>query len=579
MTSSRRRSERLGTWLRLISYLRRGRAELVFLILLSLLLGGLQLAAPLLLGRLLDSMLPGKELNYKLLFALAGCYAGSFALGLLQGREVAKVSFRTAGILRDEAFARLTKLPMQFFDRAKHGDIINRLTSDVQFVSEALQQIFTQLFSGLVILFGSLFFMMYLNAGIALVVLLLTPLTFFITSIIARSSHRLFLEQSVLMGSLQAHAEEMLEGQKLLRAYAAEERSQEIFDAGNAKLYKVGQKAQFASSLTNPGTRFVNNITYVLVGVFASALAAQGKLSIGDISAFLSFALQFAKPVNEITAVMTQVQQGLASAERIFELLDQPEEDPETAKPELELERGAVSFKNVSFSYDPAKPLIRNFSREIAAGKTVAIVGPTGAGKTTLVNLLMRFYDADAGAIFLDGQNIYDCRRESVRAVYGMVLQETWLFSGTIYDNIAYGKEGASEQEVIAAAKAAHAHHFIMQMEEGYQTKLEDAGESLSAGQKQLLTIARVMLSDPALLILDEATSDIDTRTEILVQESFLRLMEGRTSFIIAHRLSTIRQADLILVMDKGQIIETGTHQELVEAGGFYADLYRSQFA
>lgn len=567
------------TWIRLISYLRRGKAELVYLIVLSLLLGGLQLAAPLLLGRLLDSMLPGKSIQYPLLAALALCYAGSFVLGILQGREVAKVSYRTAGSLREDAFVQLTKLPMAYFDRAKHGDIINRLTTDVQLVSEALQQVFTQLFAGLVILLGSLYFMFRLNSGIALVVLLLTPLSFFITSLIARSSHRLFLETSSRTGELQAHAEEMLEGQKLIRAFAAEERSQEIFNKGNEELYKVGQKAQFASSLTNPGTRFVNNVTYVMVGVFASALAAQKRLSIGDISAFLSFALQFAKPVNEITAVMTQVQQGLASAQRIFMLLDEKEEDQEEGKADLRLKEGAVEFSDVSFSYLPEQPLIQHFSMSIKSGQTVAIVGPTGAGKTTLVNLLMRFYDADEGAIYLDGQNIYECRRDSVRAAYGMVLQETWLFGGTIYDNIAYGREGATEEEVIAAAKAAHAHHFIMQMPEAYQTKLEDAGESLSAGQKQLLTIARVMLSEPSLLILDEATSDIDTRTEILVQESFLKLMEGRTSFIIAHRLSTIRRADLILVMDKGQIIETGTHRELLEAGGFYADLYQSQFA
>ena len=572
-------SERLSIWTRLLSYLRRGKAELFYLIVLSLLLGTLQLAAPLLLGRILDSMLPGSQMNFKLLGLLALCYAGSFFLGLLQGREVAKVSFRTAGRLREDAFSHLTKLPTAFFDRARHGDIINRLTTDVQLVSEALQQIFTQLFSGLVILLGSLIFMFRLNSGIAFLVLLLTPLSFFITGIIARSSHRLFMDQSQLTADLQSHAEEMLDGQKLIRAYAAEGKSAEIFRARNQELYETGQKAQFASSLTNPGTRFVNNITYVCVGVFASALAAQGRLSIGDISAFLSFALQFAKPVNEITAVMTQVQQGLASAERIFLLLDEDAEPDESDKASLQLKEGAVRFDQVSFSYVKDKPLIQDFSLSIEAGQTVAIVGPTGAGKTTLVNLLMRFYECDKGAIYMDGQDIYECRRSSVRGAYGMVLQDTWLFGGTIFDNIAFGKEGASEEEVIAAAKAARAHHFIMQMPQGYQTKLQDAGKSLSAGQKQLLTIARVMLSEPALLILDEATSDIDTRTEILVQESFLRLMEGRTSFIIAHRLSTIRQADLILVMDKGQVIETGSHEELLEAGGFYADLYQSQFA
>lgn len=574
-----KQKKRLKTWSRLLSYLGRGRARLIYLIFISLGLGALQLVSPLLLGRLLDSMLPGHQMQSRLLGLLALCYAGIFVLGLLQGRAVAKLSNRTSALLRQEAFERLTRLPMSFFDRAKHGDIISRLTHDVQAVSEGLQQIFTQLFSGLVILLGSLLFMFYLNMWIALVVLLLTPLSFFITSLIARSSHRLFLETSTMTGHVQAHAEEMLDGQKLIRAFAAEDESQARFDELNAKLYDVGQKAQFASSLTNPGTRFVNNLTYVSVGVFASALAAAGRLTIGDISAFLSFALQFAKPVNEITAVMTQVQQGIASAERIFMLIDEEPEDPETDKPLLELKEGAVTWENVSFAYEPGRPLIRDFSLKIKAGQQVAIVGPTGAGKTTLVNLLMRFYEVDEGAIYLDGNDIYKCKRESVRAVYGMVLQETWLFGGSIYDNIAYGRAGASEAEVIEAAKKAHAHHFIMQMPQGYQTKLEDAGNSLSAGQKQLLTIARVMLSEPSLLILDEATSDIDTRTEILVQESFLKLMQGRTSFIIAHRLSTIRRADLILVMDKGQIVETGSHEELLKKGGFYAELYESQFA
>ncbi len=566
-------------WPRLFSYLRPEKKTLIAVLGLSFCAGILQLLVPRLIGFLLDSMLPGEVWDLRLLWALALCFIAAFGFGIWQGRGVAALSNRAAGRMREDAFNRLSRLPMSYFDKASHGDVTSRLTNDIQSVNEALQQVFQQLFSGLIILFGSLIFMFSIQAWVALVVLLITPLSFFVTSIIAKTSHRLFLAQSKRTGSLQAHAEEMIEGQKLLRAFAGEAESQRVFDECNQELFDVGQKAQFASSLTNPGTRFVNNVTYVLVGVIASSLAALGRLSIGDISAFLSFSLQFAKPLNEITAVLTQVQQGAAAAERIFALLDERAENPEKDIANLDLQEGSVRWDKVRFAYDPAKPLIEDLSLYVQAGQTAAVVGPTGAGKTTLVNLLMRFYDAQAGAIYMDEQNIYTVKRESVRDAYGMVLQDTWLFGGTVYDNIAYGREGASAAEVEAAARAAHAHNFILQLPQGYQTKLQDAGDRLSAGQKQLLTIARVMLSQPRLLILDEATSNIDTRTEQLVQKSFLSLMEGRTSFIIAHRLSTIRSADLILVMDKGSIIEMGTHDELLAAKGFYADLYDSQFA
>ncbi len=569
----------LQTWRRLLAYLKPERTTLVLVIVTSLIAGLLQLLAPRLTGLVLDSMLPGMAFRQELLLGLGLCYLGAFLAGILQSRGVARLSNRAAGRLRQDAFEHLTRLPMRYYDSASHGDVISRLTNDIQAVQEGLQQSFQQLFSGLVILAGALAFMFWLNLWVALVVLLVTPLCFVVTSVIARGSFRLFLEQSETTGSLQAHAEEMIEGQKIVRAFGAEAAAEERFDQWNEQLYVVGQKAQFISSLTNPGTRFVNNITYVLVGVIASFLASLGRLSIGDVSAFLTFALQFAKPVNEITVVMTQIQQGIASAERIFGLLDEVAEDEETHKSALDLRAGRVVWDNVDFAYNPARPLLEGLNLTIEARQTVAIVGPTGAGKTTLVNLLMRFYEVDKGRIALDGQAIEDHTRDSVRDHYGMVLQDTWLFSGSVHDNIAYGKEGATEADVIRAARAAHAHDFILQLPQGYQTKLQDAGESLSAGQKQLLTIARVMLSQPEMLILDEATSSIDTRTEILVQKSFLRLMEGRTSFIIAHRLSTIRNADLILVMKDGSIIEIGNHSDLMAQGGFYAELFASQYA
>ncbi len=563
------------TWKKLFSYGRDSVGSLILIALSSLLLALAQILSPYLLGRVLDSMLPGMNINFKLLMWLLISYLLTFFFTLVQGSQVAKVSNLMATKLRGQAFSHLTRLPMAFFDQTAQGDVINRLTSDIEAIQLGLQQFFTQIISGTVLLVGSMVAMLRMQWTIGLVVLGLTPFTFLVTSLIAKKSHHYFLEQSEATAALQAHAEEMVQGQKLVRAFGGEHLSQEIYDERNAKLYEVGQKAQFTSSLTNPGTRFVNNVTYVLVGVIASFLAALGKLSIGGISAFLNYALQYAKPVNEISIVMTQVQEALASASRVFSLLEIEAEPDESQKPELRVKEGRFVWDDVSFSYMPGQKLIEDFSIEIKPHQTVAIVGPTGAGKTTLVNLLMRFYELDKGAIYLDDQNLASYTRESVRGAYGMVLQDTWLFAGSIYDNIAYGKEGASKEEVIEAAKKAYAHSFILQLPQGYDTKLKDAGALLSAGQKQLLTIARVMLSDPEILILDEATSNIDTRTEVLVQKSFLQLMEGRTAFIIAHRLSTIRDADLILVMDKGQIIETGQHEELLARKGFYYSLYK----
>lgn len=564
--------------LRLFSYLKNNKALLILTIILGLATGVLQLLAPLIIAQIIDLYSTGVYEVAKYLILLLLNFVLTLITNLVLGLNVAKLSNRVSNQIRNEAFKHLTILPMDFYDNADQGDIISRLTNDIQSISIALQQFFQQLFAGLVVLIGSMVFMLTIDYKVALLVLALTPLLFIVTSTVAFKSNELFSKRSTITGKLQGHAEEMISGQKVISAFNAEEAPQAKFDDYNEDLFVVGRMAQFISSLTNPSTRLVNNITYISVGVLSTILGAAGEITVGQISALLNYALQFAKPVNEIAAVTTQIQAGIASAERVFAILDLETQEDESDKPELEYKSGAVDFDNVSFAYEEDMDLIDDFNLSIKPGQTIAIVGPTGAGKTTLVNLLMRFYEPQKGAIYLDGQNIHKVTRDSVREVYGMVLQDTWLLRGSIYDNIAYGKEGATTEEVVNAAKNAQAHDFIVQLENSYQTKMEDAGNTLSSGQKQLLTIARVFISEPEMLILDEATSDIDTRTEILVQEAFAKLMEGKTSFVIAHRLSTIRDADLIIVMDQGDIVETGTHEELLAKKGFYYNLYNSQF-
>ena len=568
-------------FLRLMEYGKNYKFLLGLTIVLGLLVGVLQLLAPLQIAKILDAYVAGNYNQVRNISILAVIYIFSFVTELILGRNVAKLSNRISSTLRGETFAHLTELPTSFYDRSKQGDVISRLTNDVQAVAISIQNILQELFSGVVILIGAVVLMLRMDLLVAALVILLTPISFFITSSIAFASNRLFLEQSKVTGEIQAYSEEMITGQKVIRAFAAEDKTQSEYDKLNEQLYEVGQKAQFVSSLTNPGTRLVNNITYIVVGVMSIVLAAKGEMTVGTISAFLTYALQYAKPVNQIAQVMTEIQAGLASSERIFEILDLESLDPEINKPELEFDGGNIEFTDLSFAYEENQKLIEHLNLSVKSGQTVAIVGPTGAGKTTLVNLLMRFYEPQKGAIYLDSQNIAEVKRDSVRSSYGMVLQETWLLRSSIYDNIAYGKsEGkASESEVIDAAKKAQAHDFIMQLEEGYQTKLASASANLSTGQKQLLTLARVFISKPDMLILDEATSDIDTRTEILVQKAFAELMKGKTSFIIAHRLSTIKNADLILVMNQGDVVEVGTHDELIEKEGFYYNLFNSQFA
>ncbi len=568
-------------FLRLMKYGRNHKLLLGFTIFLGLLVGVFQLLAPLQIARILDAYVAGNYTQLRNISILAVIYIISFITELILGRNVAKLSNRISSSLRGNTFAHLTELPTSFYDRSKQGDVISRLTNDVQAVAISIQNILQELFSGVVILIGAVVLMLRMDLLVAALVILLTPISFFITSSIAFASNKLFLEQSKVTGEIQAYSEEMITGQKVIRAFTAETKTQADYDVLNEQLYEVGQKAQFVSSLTNPGTRLVNNITYIVVGVMSIVLAAKGEISVGAISAFLTYALQYAKPVNQIAQVMTEIQAGLASSARIFEILDLEALDPELDKPNLVFQGGDIEFNDLSFAYEKNQKLIEDLDLSVKSGQTVAIVGPTGAGKTTLVNLLMRFYEPQKGAIYLDAQNIAEVKRDSVRAAYGMVLQETWLLRSSIFDNIAYGKSdgSASEAEVIEAAKKAQAHDFIMQLEEGYQTKLASASANLSTGQKQLLTLARVFISKPDMLILDEATSDIDTRTEILVQKAFAELMKGKTSFIIAHRLSTIKSADLILVMNKGDVVEVGTHDELIEREGFYYNLFNSQFA
>ncbi len=568
-------------FLRLMEYGKTHKLLLAFTIFLGLLVGVFQLLVPLQIAKILDAYVVGNYKQVQNISILAVIYIFSFVAELILGRNVAKLSNRISSSLRGETFAHLTELPTSFYDRSKQGDVISRLTNDVQAVAISIQNILQEIFSGVVILIGAVILMLRMDLLVASLVILLTPISFFITSSIAFASNKLFLEQSKVTGEIQAYSEEMITGQKVIRAFAAEDKTQAEYDKLNEQLYEVGQKAQFVSSLTNPGTRLVNNITYIVVGVMAIVLAAKGEISVGAISAFLTYALQYAKPVNQIAQVMTEIQAGLASSERIFEILDLESLDSEIDKPELTFQGGNIEFTDLSFAYEEHQKLIENLNLSVKSGQTVAIVGPTGAGKTTLVNLLMRFYEPQKGAIYLDSQDIAEVKRDSVRSLYGMVLQETWLLRSSIFDNIAYGKSDgkASEAEVIEAAKKAQAHDFIMQLEEGYQTKLASASANLSTGQKQLLTLARVFISKPDMLILDEATSDIDTRTEILVQKAFAELMKGKTSFIIAHRLSTIKNADLILVMNQGDVVEVGTHDELIEKEGFYYNLFNSQFA
>lgn len=571
------------TLLRMFKYIKPYRKYLFAIIACSIVSNVLIIISPLFTGKAIDFIIAEGKVDFSsilnIIIILAVIYFLSALFQWMLSVFTNKLSNYAVRDIRHDAFYKIATLPLKYYDDSNnsHGDIINRLTNDIDFISEGLIQGLTQLFSGVITLIGSLIFMFKLSPSITIVVLLITPLCFFISSFIARNSNKMFKEQSKTLGELNGYIEEIIGSHNVVKAFSYEKRSQVKFKEINQRLYKCGQKSQFYSSLTNPSTRFVNNITYILVGIIGGIAAIGGKLSVGKISSFLMYSTHFSKPINEITSMATQLQSAIASAERVFDILDETSEEEDTHKPNLNVKEGNIVFDRVYFSYDKNAPLIEDFNFDAKSGSTIAIVGPTGAGKTTLVNLLMRFYDVDNGSILIDGTDIQSVNKESLRHSFGMVLQESWLFSGTIKDNIAYGKVDATDSEIIEAAKSAHAHSFIKRLPNGYDTFITEDGGNLSQGQKQLLTIARVMLINPPMLILDEATSSIDTLTEARIQKAFSSLMKGKTSFIIAHRLSTIREADLILVMNNGHIVEKGTHTELINKNGFYAKLLKFQ--
>lgn len=571
-------------WVRMLKYVGSYKGFVFGSILCAVLSVVGSLIGPMLIGRSVDHMVGVGTVDFgrilQALIALAAVYASSSLFGWLLTYLTSRIAYQTANDIRRQLFEKLNTLPLKFYDTIPHGDTISRFINDMDAVSDGMLQGISTLLTGIVTLIGTLGFMLYISPVMTLVVLLSAPVSYYVARFITRRSQHMFKEQAKSLGELNGYVEEMVGGQRVVKAFGFEERSFQQFREINNVLYNWGVKAQFYSSLTNPSTRFVNNLTYAAIGIIGSVMAILGKITVGGISSFLIYSNLFAKPFNEITGVLTQIQAAAASAQRIFHILDLPSELPDDEDALVHKQsRGNITFENVSFSYNPERPLITNFNLNVEPGSRIAIVGQTGAGKTTLVNLLMRFYEVDSGAIFVDGVNIKHITRDSLRRDFGMVLQDTWLFGGSIRDNIAYGKPEATDDEVIAAAKAADAHSFILRLPNGYHTIIANAGENLSQGQKQLLTIARVMLVDPPMLILDEATSSIDTRTEIRIQKAFQKMMAGRTSFVIAHRLSTIREADLILVMNNGNVVESGTHEKLLESGGYYANLYYSQFA
>lgn len=563
-------------------YLKKSRLTLAGAVIFALLSGGLSLLGPYYIGRAVDIIgeAAWSKIAYYLLF-LGAIYLLSAAFMYMMNVCTNALAYKTTALMRKDCFFKLTRLPISYIDSHSHGDIYSRLTNDTDTACEGMLQSISQLLSGIIVILGSFGFMLALSPFITLVVLLITPVSFLIAYFITKHSRRRFREQAARTGELSGLTEEMLAGAAVVNAFGYNKEAIARFEEINQQLYKCGQKAQFYSSLTNPTTRLVNNSAYVLVGVLGVFMALDGRMSVGTILSFLTYATQFAKPINEITGVISQLQSALAALERIFGLLSEPEEPEEASKITVQPEnvKGDIKFEHAQLSYVPEKPLITDFSFHARPGSMNAIVGPTGAGKTTLVNLLMRFYQLNGGRILLDGTDINDIKRESLRSCFAMVLQETWLFNGTIRDNIAYGMPQASDEEIIQAAKAAYAHEFISRLPDGYNFVITEDGENLSQGEKQLLTIARAMLLKPPMLILDEATSSVDTRTEQKIQLAFKAAMQGRTSFVIAHRLSTIRNADVIIVMNKGDIVEYGSHEELIQKKGFYFNLYNSQFA
>ncbi|WP_044477308.1 ABC transporter ATP-binding protein [Paenibacillus antibioticophila] len=573
-----------STWLRIFKYMAAHRLLLLGSALSALISVLASLAGPLLIGKAIDRMLGQGAVEFDIVFRLLSWLAIIYALGSLFSWLLAyltnRLAYQTVNSMREEMYDRLNNLPLNYHDNHPQGDSISRFVNDMDAISDGLLQGFSTLLTGIVTIVGSIVLMLYTSPIMTLAVLLSAPASYYVARYITRSSQQLFRDQAKIVGELNGYAEEMIGGQKIVQAFRYEKRSYEQFSDMNRHLYETGVKSQFISSISNPSTRLVNNITFSVIATVGSLMVIAARITVGDLSSFLIYANLFAKPFNEVTGVISQLQAATASAQRVFKVLDEHVETPDSSRSAiLPHKQETIEFRHVRFAYRPDRPLISDLNLTVPPGTRIAIVGKTGAGKTTLVNLLMRFYDVDAGEIRIGGVNIKEMTRDSLRQAFGMVLQDTWLKSGTVRENIAYGKPEATEAEVVAAAKAANAHSFIKRLPEGYDTVISGSGEQLSQGQKQLLTIARVMLVDPPMLILDEATSSIDTLTEIRIQQAFQRMMQGRTSFVIAHRLSTIRESDVILYMKDGDVVESGSHEELLSRGGYYAELYNSQFA
>ncbi len=556
------------------------RLQLGLAVLFALISVSLTLYVPVLVGHAIDRIVGRGEVAFDEVARILG-YIGAAVVGVtvcqwLMTYFVNAVSFKTVRDLRRQVFRKLNSVPLSYIDTHAHGDLISRVINDVDAVGDGLTQMFLQLLSGVVTIVGTLIFMLMTDWRIALAVFFLTPLSLFVAGFIGKLTAKRFREQQLLQGEISSYVEEYVGNQRLVKAFAYEQRAFEDFDRYNTELYDVGFKAQYAGALANPTTRLVNAIVYAAVGIIGALTVLSGSLTVGGLSCFLTYANQYTKPFNEVTGVLTQLQTGIAAARRVFEVLEAEDESPEADGAPSPAHRGEVVLRDVSFSYVPEKPLIQHFSLNVKSGTHVAIVGPTGCGKTTLINLLMRFYDVNSGSILVDGTDIREMKRNDLRARYGMVLQDSWLFKGTIRENLRYGNENATDEEIMAAAKAAYAHGFIRRMPKGYDSEISEGGGNLSQGQKQLLCIARAMLTNPEILILDEATSSIDTLTEIRVQKAFAKMMKGRTAFVVAHRLSTIMESDVILVMRDGNIVEQGSHRELLKKKGFYYELYHA---
>ncbi|MEH7481532.1 ABC transporter ATP-binding protein, partial [Neobacillus drentensis] len=582
-----------GTLNRLISYLKPYKLQLLSVLITAIISTIFAIVSPKIMGKATTKLfeglmmklrgVPGAKIDFEyigqIIILLIGLYILSAIFAYIQQYIMAGVAQKTVYNLRKEVEEKLNRLPLKYFDSRTHGEILSRAVNDVDNISTTLQQSLTQLITSVVTIIGVIIMMLSISPLMTLIVIVTLPLSGIAIAKIAKKSQLYFKGQQKSLGQLSGHVEEMYTGHKVVKVFGHEQKSIDKFEGINETLYQSAWKAQFVSGMIMPLMSFINNIGYVLVSVVGGILVTKKAIEIGDIQAFIQYARQFSQPIAQTASIANVIQSTIASAERVFEILDETEEVPEAvAAKVISTPRGEVTFEHVTFGYEENEVLIEDMQIDVKSGQTVAIVGPTGAGKTTLINLLMRFYEINSGRILIDGIDTRDLKREHLRSLFGMVLQDTWLFNSTIFDNIAYGREGATKEEVVAAARAANADHFIRTLPDGYDTILNEEASNISQGQKQLLTIARAILANPAILILDEATSSVDTRTEVQIQKAMNHLMKGRTSFVIAHRLSTIRDADLILVMNNGSVIEKGNHIELLEKGGFYADLYNSQF-